>query len=154
MNRFIRIIIFLIAIGCHFPDANAGHAKKDTISILSFNDFHGAFISGQGTPGAGNFVAALLELKKQVPNPVVLSGGDNFSGSYFSLMTQGEPHRVFTLPAAPDTLVSAVGNHEFDWGTDYLLNTPVKREVFAADFRELFGNAPKRTKKIINLYSL
>lgn len=127
MNRFIRIIIFFIVVGCHVPDANAGDAKKDTISILSFNDFHGAFISGQGTPGAGNFVAALLELKKSVPNPVLLSGGDNFSGSYFSLMTGGEPHRVFTLPAAPDTLVSAVGNHEFDWGTEYLLNTSALR---------------------------
>lgn len=124
MNRFIRLLLSVAIAGCSLPGAYARQGeKKDTISILSFNDFHGAFIPGQGTPGADNFVSTLLDLKGRVPHPVVLSGGDNFSGSYFSLVSGGEPRQVFTLPAAPDTLISAVGNHEFDWKDDYLLDT-------------------------------
>lgn len=123
MNRFIRFLFSVIVLGCFLPGIYAQQGKKDTISILSFNDFHGAFIPGQGTPGADNFVSALLDLKGKVPHPVILSGGDNFSGSYFSLMSGGEPHLVFTLPAASDTLISAIGNHELDWGDSYLLGT-------------------------------
>ncbi|MEG2278352.1 MAG: 5'-nucleotidase C-terminal domain-containing protein [Odoribacter sp.] len=115
-----KILLFslLLLIACD----NMAQAR-DTISIVSFNDFHGAFIAGDRTPGADNFVSTLLALKKSVPHPLILSAGDNFSGSYFSLMTKGEPRQVFTLPPAPDTLVSAIGNHEFDWGKDYLINT-------------------------------
>lgn len=123
MNRFIRLLLSITIAGCYLPETYARQGDRDTISILSFNDFHGAFIPGQNTPGAENFVSTLLDLKKRVPHPVVLSGGDNFSGSYFSLVSRGEPRQVFTLLAAPDTLVSAVGNHEFDWKECYLQDT-------------------------------
>lgn len=128
MNKFIQIFVFIISIGYYVPDAYAQteQTRKDTLSILSFNDFHGAFIPGENMPGAEYFIFKLLELKEHCPNSLILSGGDNFSGSYFSLMSKGEPHQVFTLPTAPDTLISAVGNHEFDWGTEYFLETSTK----------------------------
>lgn len=124
-SRTIGILIILVA-GIFSFGLHAENIRKDTITILSFNDFHGAFISAADVPGADNFMTALLDVQKNMPNPVVLSGGDNFSGSYYSLMSKGEPHQVFTLPVSPDKMVSAVGNHEFDWGTDFLLDTSCK----------------------------
>ncbi|MCD8137646.1 MAG: metallophosphoesterase [Parabacteroides gordonii] len=124
-SRTIGILIILVA-GIFSFGLHAENIRKDTITILSFNDFHGAFISAADVPGADNFMTALLDVQKNMPNPVVLSGGDNFSGSYYSLMSNGEPHQVFTLPVSPDKMVSAVGNHEFDWGTDFLLDTSCK----------------------------
>lgn len=123
--RTIGILITLAA-GIFSSGLQAQNLRKDTVTILSFNDFHGAFISGADVPGADNFMTALLNAQNNVPNPIILSGGDNFSGSYYSLMSKGEPHQVFTLPVAPDKMVSAVGNHEFDWGTDFLLETSCK----------------------------
>lgn len=123
--RTIGILITLAA-GIFSSGLQAQNLRKDTVTILSFNDFHGAFISGADVPGADNFMTALLDAQNNVPNPIILSGGDNFSGSYYSFMSKGEPHQVFTLPVAPDKMVSAVGNHEFDWGTDFLLETSCK----------------------------
>lgn len=111
--------------------------NRDTVTILSYNDFHGAFIAGQNVPGAALFVQALLNEKARSPHPVILSVGDNFSGSYFSLMTKGEPHEVFTSPVEGAKVISAIGNHEFDWGTDYLIkNSSRYFNYIAANVRE------------------
>ncbi|MEG1564859.1 MAG: 5'-nucleotidase C-terminal domain-containing protein [Bacteroides sp.] len=123
--KTIVILIILVA-GIFSSGLQAQTIQKDTVTILSFNDFHGAFISGTDIPGADNFMTTLLNAKNSMPNPIILSGGDNFSGSYYSLMSKGEPHQVFTLPVSPNKIVSAVGNHEFDWGTDFLLGTSCK----------------------------
>ena len=45
--------------GGHRPDWNA----IDTISFLSFNDFHGAFVKDRNVPGAAELVQAVLDEK-------------------------------------------------------------------------------------------
>lgn len=104
--------------------ASSVTSHPDTLTIISFNDFHGAFAKDQGTPGAGEFTQMLLDAKAQNPNTIIVSVGDNFSGSYFSRITRGEP-----LPEMYKTIgveMSAVGNHEFDWGLPYLTDTAAK----------------------------
>ena len=50
-------------------------------------------------------------------NAVVVSGGDNYQGTVVSYDTKGLPvNDMFRLI---ETKVSAIGNHEFDWGTKY-----------------------------------
>ena len=51
----------------------------------------------------------------------MLSVGDNFSGSYFSRITRGNP--LPEMFQEMDVRMSAVGNHEFDWGLPYLTDT-------------------------------
>lgn len=51
----------------------------------------------------------------------MLSVGDNFSGSYFSRITRGNP--LPEMFREMDVKMSAVGNHEFDWGLPYLTDT-------------------------------
>lgn len=63
----------------------------DTLAIFSFNDFHGAFASDGITPGAARLVQMTQNEKQRYPHSIVVSGGDNFSGSYFSKITKGEP---------------------------------------------------------------
>lgn len=93
----------------------------DTLAIFSFNDFHGAFASDGITPGAARMVQMTLDEKQKYPHSIVVSGGDNFSGSYFSKITKGEPIR--DMYKAMDVEMSAIGNHEFDWGLPYLVDT-------------------------------
>lgn len=59
--------------------------------------------------------------KQRYPHSIVVSGGDNFSGSYFSKITKGEP--IKEMYEAMDVEMSAIGNHEFDWGLPYLVDT-------------------------------
>jgi len=96
----------------------------DTLSIITFNDFHGSFVEDGGVPGAGQLVQMVMDEKAKHPNTVVVSGGDNFSGSYYSLITKGRP-----LPEMFEMLgveVSALGNHEFDWGISYLVDSAAR----------------------------
>lgn len=96
----------------------AQQSRLDTLSIISFNDFHGAFAKDEGLPGAGELVQMILNEKQKCANTIVLSAGDNFSGSYFSRITRGNP--LPQMFKAIDLKLSAVGNHEFDWGLSFL----------------------------------
>ena len=95
--------------------------STDTLAIISYNDFHGAFASDARVPGAACLVQTILREKRKYPLSIVVSGGDNFSGSYFSKITKGKPiQRLYELTG---TELSAVGNHEFYWGLPYLADT-------------------------------
>ena len=100
---------------------NTSGANIDTLSILSFNDFHGAFVSDGNVPGAGELVQTVLTEKGKNKTSLVVSVGDNFSGSYFSRITRGKP--LPEMWRKMDVKMSAVGNHEFDWGQPYLIDT-------------------------------
>lgn len=114
-------LVCIMACVCMLPVVGQ---QRDTITFLSFNDFHGAFAKDNNTPGAAVFVNALTDVAKQSPHPVVLSGGDNFSGSYFARITRGCP--IDRLFSEANVTVSAVGNHEFDWGQAFLVDTAAK----------------------------
>jgi 2',3'-cyclic-nucleotide 2'-phosphodiesterase (5'-nucleotidase family) len=111
----LKLIFAVLLIAC----VSALKANSaDTIAIISLNDFHGSFVKSNDTPGAGNIYTAIEKIKNRYPSNIVLSAGDNFGGSYFSLLTKGQP-----LPFFFNSLgirYSAVGNHEFDNGQEFL----------------------------------
>ena len=124
----------------------------DTLSLVSFNDFHGAFASDKGVPGAGKLVQTILTQKEQNKNTIVLSVGDNFSGSYFSRITRGNP--LPEMFREMDVKMSAVGNHEFDWGLPYLTDTAkVYMNFVAANIISERGDSLEWAKpyRIVNL---
>jgi len=92
-----------------------------TITILSFNDFHGQLREAKGpegkNPGMPKFVTAVKQIEKQAPNVIVVSGGDNYQGSCLSNLLFGSP--VNRMMKMIHVAASAVGNHEFDWGTQW-----------------------------------
>lgn len=98
-----------------FPDA-----QNDTLVVMCLNDFHGSFVQDRDLdiPGAGNVYSVINQLKERYPAHIVLSVGDSFGGSFFSNRTQG-----VLIPYFFDRLgitVSALGNHEFDNGQQFL----------------------------------
>ncbi|MFR9502671.1 MAG: 5'-nucleotidase C-terminal domain-containing protein [Rikenellaceae bacterium] len=93
---------------------------SDTVAIICLNDFHGGFVqaSNLAIPGAANIYSCVSELKERYPANIVISAGDNFGGSYFSNLTQGSLIPYFFN--ALGITVSALGNHEFDNGQEFL----------------------------------
>ena len=109
------ICLSLISLG-----SIAAAADVVTIDIYSFNDFHGTVDkSASGSnPGADRFVAILEALMADNPNSVVVSAGDIYQGSPLSNLFYGEP--VSDMLKYLGVEFSALGNHEFDWGTEYI----------------------------------
>ncbi|WP_445403860.1 bifunctional metallophosphatase/5'-nucleotidase [Acinetobacter vivianii] len=110
--------------------------KNQTINILAFNDFHGnleppkRFIEADDpndssktvripVGGVSYFADAIKKLRAQYPNNAVVSAGDLISASPLtSSLFLDEP----TIETMNDIQIdfNAVGNHEFDRGTDEL----------------------------------
>ncbi|MBU4348912.1 5'-nucleotidase C-terminal domain-containing protein [bacterium] len=92
-------------------------AAEKEIVILSINDFHGALAPAGKNVGGVKLVDALKTEKAKNPEgTIIVSAGDNYQGSAMSNLLYGEP--VSAVFKEMGIELSAVGNHEFDWGVD------------------------------------
>lgn len=96
--------------------------EVNTLDIITFNDFHGSLAEdvseGGKNIGMAKLVGYVKEIAEKNPNTIVVSGGDNYQGSAPSNLTYGAP--VSEMMKAMGVVASAVGNHEFDWGVEYI----------------------------------
>lgn len=92
-------------------------AAEKEITILSINDFHGSLAPAGKNVGAVKLVDAIKTEKAKNPEgTIIVSAGDNYQGSAMSNLLYGEP--VSAMFKEMGVELSAVGNHEFDWGVD------------------------------------
>ena len=121
------------------------------IAVCCLNDFHASFVIDQerGVYGVGSLVHTLDSIKSKSPHHVILSGGDNFGGSYFYKVTQGATMPVFLDEAGIE--ISVVGNHEFDegqeklaqkWGAHTPDQLPYPLTYIGANIRDSLGSVP------------
>jgi 2',3'-cyclic-nucleotide 2'-phosphodiesterase (5'-nucleotidase family) len=96
------------------------------LRIIATNDFHGALeprpdAAGVVRGGAA-YVASMIESAKKECAPscetLLVDGGDMFQGTPASNLAFGRP--VVQYYNRMGYVASALGNHEFDWGTDTL----------------------------------
>ncbi|WP_374928832.1 bifunctional metallophosphatase/5'-nucleotidase [Kytococcus sedentarius] len=113
--------VLLVALS---PTVTAQAAPGEVeLQILSFNDFHGN-IEAPDDPsepgGAANLAAHLDRLRSEASHSATVVGGDSIGASPFlSAAFRDEP--TIDALSAMDLTAVAVGNHEFDQGTDELL---------------------------------
>lgn len=101
-----------------YSDVKAAYAKR--IDVVSFNDFHGTMAeeaTGKN-PGAAKMASVIRSYKQDNPDTIVVSGGDSYQGSAMSNLLYGKP--VSDVLKSIGVVASAVGNHEFDWGINYI----------------------------------
>lgn len=91
-------------------------APDKSVDILSFNDFHGSMKADGKNIGAAKLAGEIKKAKAANSNTIIVSGGDIYQGSAMSNLTYGKPVTEFLKEIG--LVASAVGNHEFDWGTD------------------------------------
>ena len=109
----ISLLAFLLILG----SISFVFAAEKEIVILSINDFHGALAPAGKNVGAVKLVDALKAEKAKNPEgTIIVSAGDNYQGSAMSNLLYGEP--VSAVFKEMGIELSAVGNHEFDWGID------------------------------------
>lgn len=136
---------------CMMVGLFANNKSHITIAVFSLNDFHSAFLrdDSKGIPGAAAILQTLDSLKSVYPYHITVAAGDNFGGSYFDQTTNGALMPLFMKEMGIS--LSAVGNHEFDKGQDFLrskwADSPLRPtswdiQYVCANVRTVDGNTP------------
>lgn len=102
---------------------NIASSGKKSIDIISFNDFHGSVLESGKNVGAAK-LSGVINRYKSLANDkygvIPVAAGDLYQGSAISNIKYGAP--VTDMLKAIGIKASAIGNHEFDWGTDKISN--------------------------------
>lgn len=88
------------------------------VDFYNINDLHGKFDDTDSQPGVDELTTYLKNAKKTDDHTVLLSSGDMWQGSAESNMTKGKI--VTDWMSHLDFAGMALGNHEFDWGEQYV----------------------------------
>ncbi|WP_051350628.1 5'-nucleotidase C-terminal domain-containing protein [Caloramator sp. ALD01] len=101
--------------------------------IIEITDFHGTLQDSSNNKVAAVLGDRIKKVKQSNPDRFIfLSGGDLYQGSPVSNVLLGKPVKEFLNNVGLD--VTALGNHEFDWGLDKIVNMHKEEPVAKYDF--------------------
>ncbi len=143
-----------LGLGCSAPqpaplEVETPADSPRTLTIVSMNDFHGALYekANRYDPetafgGAPWLAGAIATLRAEVPDMLLLDGGDTFQGSWPVNATRGLGAVEFFELLQVDA--TCVGNHEFDYGAggpgSHPLRGALEEAAEAADYAWLSAN--------------
>ncbi|MFL0267573.1 bifunctional metallophosphatase/5'-nucleotidase [Candidatus Clostridium radicumherbarum] len=115
--------------------------------LVEVTDFHGALVSSDATPlpVAGVLAKNIKDLKATNPTrTLIIGGGDLYQGSPISNVLRGVPvQKAFSNIGME---VTALGNHEFDWQLDTVVNTTMKDASYSIVAANLYNKNADGTK--------
>lgn len=116
MKRITVILFVLIS------SINFAASKIVPLQIIYTSDEHGWMLSdGKKTGGAAElYTQWLTEDSIEIKNTLILSGGDNFTGPAISTLSKGKA--MNEVMDAMGYFASTLGNHEFDFGDENLVD--------------------------------
>ena len=110
---------------CVHVDANRDDlCDRCSVSVVisfdfyAINDLHGKFADADSNIGVDELTTYLKNARETDENAVFLSAGDMWQGSAESNLTKGQI--IVDWMNALDFVAMALGNHEFDWGEEYI----------------------------------
>lgn len=110
----LSVFLLLVVTSC------GSNEIAEKLTIFTINDFHGAILSDDGNYGMARLGDYIMKAKKEAPHEtLVLSAGDMFQGSGLSYYSEGES--VVELMNMIEFDAMAIGNHEFDWSLNTIL---------------------------------
>lgn len=136
------IWIFSILAASLILSACSQTADNNTVYIISTNDMHADVLDYDN----GIDLALVAGLKRQY-DALLFDAGDALQGSPLAILSDGDDVLSLMKTAGYDAM--ALGNHEFDYGQDKLLEHAAN-----ADFLTLCSNVVKGNKKLLNSLNL
>ena len=127
-KRLLLLIpILLISLsGCKKPrhSSDSDTESSKTIEIYATNDIHGAIMEDGDRVGLSKIMTYLND-RGHEGNTLLIDQGDTWQGSIYSNYNHGE--LITDVMNYIHYDARSVGNHDFDWGVDYLkINTAKK----------------------------
>ena len=104
-----------------------------TVDFFNVNDLHGKLADGENHPGVNEMTTYLKQQMSSNEHVVLTSSGDMWQGAAESNLTQGLI--ITDWMNAMGFSGMALGNHEYDWGSD-----PVRKNSEQAEFPMLAIN--------------
>ncbi|MCB2199837.1 bifunctional metallophosphatase/5'-nucleotidase [bacterium] len=119
----------------------AGSQDEVPLTVVHWNDLHAANVAKQRvvqgdtvmTGGVAALGGYLNHYRSTLPNVMTVNAGDDYQGTPISTLTEGRSQVALLNLLKPD--VFAVGNHEFDYTEDVLVEG-----MQEATFPVLLGN--------------
>jgi len=104
-----------------FAQENGGKERGiKEITIIHTNDMHGRVLEeDRSGMGFAKLNTKIKEIRNKNKNTLLIDGGDAIQGSKLAYITKGES--IIKLMNLMDYDIMAVGNHEFDYGYERLL---------------------------------
>jgi 2',3'-cyclic-nucleotide 2'-phosphodiesterase (5'-nucleotidase family) len=127
-------------------------ALNKTFDLIEVTDFHGQLMNSSDTLHIG---AALAKVIKDIKNSnpdrtLIMGGGDLYQGTPVSNVLRGVPVKdTFTNIGME---VTALGNHEFDWGLDVIKNETMVNASYEIVCANLFNKGTIQT--VFNPYNV
>ena len=137
-KRLISIVVaLLMTFGLVLPvnsiKARAAEGDK-TFDIVEITDFHGTLLDTSNNQVGAVLADRVKKVESSNPDTIVIGGGDLYQGSAISNMLTGVP--VQQVMSNLKMAVTALGNHEFDWG----LNTITTKTMANASYSIICAN--------------
>ena len=89
-----------------------------TLDFIAVNDLHGKFADSDSNEGVDELSTYIKQMRAENENTVVLASGDMWQGSSESNLTKG--NIITEWMNELDFVSLTLGNHEYDWGEEYI----------------------------------
>jgi 2',3'-cyclic-nucleotide 2'-phosphodiesterase (5'-nucleotidase family) len=132
-NKIYKLLTLFIILSIALPmsmimsgsEVNAAPPVPVTFTILHNNDFHGQLEPSGSNPGLARVANTVNSVRTAVgaENVLLVDAGDEMQGSLLSNLYHGEPVIASYNEMGYDA--ATFGNHEFDWGKDWLITNTV-----------------------------
>lgn len=131
MNRKLMVTFALLLL---FASLVSAQDDSYSLTIMHTNDVHGHHEPQRdGHGGAARQATVVQQIREEVDNHLLLDGGDRFTGTLFHIQYRGQDSVQIMNAIGYDAM--ALGNHEFDDGSEVLANF-----VKGLDFPALSAN--------------
>lgn len=117
MRRVFLGIVAILLLG-----STVGAQQPIRLTILHTSEHHGSLLpydlpGAKGVGGVAGRAGLIAQVRREVPNVLLLDSGDILIGTAMSSVFRGEPDVLAMNLMRYDAM--AVGNHEFDFGIDH-----------------------------------
>lgn len=126
MKKLLSLVLALTLLLCAFVPAVAEGALDGKLVILHTNDIHGRGVSSDDALGYARIASLKKNLQAQGAEVLLFDAGDFSQGTPLVNLGYGANAIAFMNAVGYDA--ATLGNHEFDWGADNMLQNVEKAE--------------------------